>query len=268
MTKQDLQGRAAIVTGAAGGIGQAIAKELVARGARVTIADLRESEGASAAAALAGDRAAARFQRLDVRDEASWRAVVAGTVEAFGGFDILVGNAGVEMTTTIADCEPDALRALFDVNVSGVLLGLQAAFRAMRPGGLAGRGGVVVNVGSLASQTALPLTGPYAASKSAVERLTKIGAVEAGRFGYGVRVNCVHPGFVPTTLSAESVDAAVALGAFADRAAHAAFVTEQTPLGRLGAPEDVAEAVAFLCSDSAAFVTGASLAVTGGLALA
>ncbi len=185
-----------------------------------------------------------------------------------GGLDILVNNAGVEITTLIADADPAAFRRLCDVNLTGTLLGMKAAFNAMRPGGAAGRGGVVINVSSTAAQTAFPSTGPYAATKAGVERLTKIGAVEAGRLGYGVRVNCVYPGFVATALSAGSAARAVEMGLFPSIEALQAFLIDQTPLGRLGAPEDVAETVAFLCSDGASFVTGIGVPVAGGMGVA
>jgi NAD(P)-dependent dehydrogenase (short-subunit alcohol dehydrogenase family) len=135
----------------------------------------------------------------------------------------------------------------------------------MRPDGSAGNGGVVINVSSTAAQTAFPSTGPYAATKAGVERLTKIGAVEAGRLGYGVRVNCVYPGFVATSLSAASAQKTIELGLFPSAEALEGFLKEQTPLGRLGTPDDVAETVAFLCTDAAAFVTGVGVPVAGGM---
>jgi NAD(P)-dependent dehydrogenase (short-subunit alcohol dehydrogenase family) len=146
-----------------------------------------------------------------------------------------------------------------------VLLGMKCAFNAMRPDGSAGNGGVVINVSSTAAQTAFPSTGPYAATKAGVERLTKIGAVEAGRLGYGVRVNCVYPGFVATSLSAASAQKTIELGLFPSAEALEGFLKEQTPLGRLGTPDDVAETVAFLCTDAAAFVTGVGVPVAGGM---
>lgn len=258
-------GRTAIVTGAARGIGAAIATRLSAAGARVVIADILVEEGRATAAALASSGRDAFFLRLDVSDASSWDETVAGAIGATGGFDILVNNAGVEITTLIADADPAEFRRLCDVNLTGTLLGMKTAFNAMRPGGAAGRGGVVINVSSTAAQTAFPSTGPYAATKAGVERLTKIGAVEAGRLGYGVRVNCVYPGFVATALSAGSAAKAVEMGLFPDVETLGAFLVEQTPLGRLGTVEDVAETVAFLASDAAAFVTGVGVPVAGGM---
>lgn len=260
-----LAGRTALVTGAARGIGAAIAQTLAQWGASVVIADVLETEGKKTAARLSAEGLEARFVHLDVTDELSWEAAVFDTLGDNGRLDIVVNNAGTEITTLIADADAKAFSRLCDVNLTGVLLGMKTAFNTMRPGGAAGHGGVVVNVSSTAAQTAFPATGPYAATKAGVERLTKIGAVEAGRLGYGVRVNCVYPGFIATELSAESARKAVAMGLFPDAAAVQAFVAEQTPLGRLGMPEDVAGTVAFLCSDTAAFLTGVGVQVSGGM---
>lgn len=258
-------GRVALVTGAARGIGAAIATRLGQDGANVVIADVLKEEGERTASRLRQQGIEASFVHLDVTDEASWQGALRETLAACGGFDILVNNAGIEVTSLIADADPADFRRLCDVNLTGVLLGMKTAFNAMRPEGPAGHGGVVINVSSTAAQTAFPATGPYAATKAGVERLTKIGAVEAGRLGYGVRVNCVYPGFVATSLSAASASKAIALGLFPDAETLEAFLTEQTPLGRLGTPEDVAETVAFLCTDRAAFVTGVGVPVAGGM---
>jgi NAD(P)-dependent dehydrogenase (short-subunit alcohol dehydrogenase family) len=259
--------RTALVTGAARGIGAAVARTLAIKGADVVVADVLEAEGHETAARLRAEGLRVRFVHLDVTDPLSWDAAVFETIEQTGGLDIVVNNAGIEVTSLIVDADPLTFRRLCDVNLTGVLLGMKSAFQAMRPGGAAGRGGAVVNIASTAAQSAFPTTGLYAATKSGVERLTKVGAVEAGKLGYGVRVNCVYPGFVTTALSAESARKVVAMGLFPDVESLQAFLLDQTPLGRLGTAQDVAETVAFLCSDAAGFVTGAGVPVSGGMGL-
>ena len=147
----DLTGRKALVTGAARGIGAAIAQALAAAGASVVIADVMEDNGRETAQALSATGAKADFVRLDVTDEASWVAAVEATVKSLGGFDLLVNNAGVEITALVADIEAADLRRMLDVNVVGTALGMKHAFRAMRPGGAAGKGGSIVNISSVAA---------------------------------------------------------------------------------------------------------------------
>lgn len=266
MTHASLENRTAIVTGAARGIGAAIAERLAAAGATVLIADILEEEGERTARRLRETGFQARYVYLDVTQDLSWEAAIFDAITATERFDILVNNAGVELTAPILETDAAALRRLFDVNVGGVCLGMKHAFDAMRPLGAAGEGGVIVNVSSIAAKCATPLSGPYAASKAAVEKLSTVGATEAARLGYGVRVNCVFPGFVQTDLSAASARTAIRMGLFPDQASFDAFVLNSTPLGRFGEARDVAEAVAFLCSDEAGFITGAGLSVAGGMA--
>jgi NAD(P)-dependent dehydrogenase (short-subunit alcohol dehydrogenase family) len=259
-----LSGRVALIAGGATGIGASIARTLGEKGAAIVIGDTRESEGGATVRALCRAGIDAQFVGLDVTDEQSWEAAIFETLAGCGGFDILVNHEGTEAASLIADADPAAFRRLCDVNLTGVLLGMKSAFNAMKPEGTAGNGGVVINVSSTAAQTAFPATGPYAATKAGVERLTRIGAVEARRLGYGVRVNCVYPGFVGTGPSDASAQKAVELGLFPSADALESFLQEQTPLGRLGTPDDVAETVAFLCTD-AAFVTGVGVPVAGGI---
>jgi NAD(P)-dependent dehydrogenase (short-subunit alcohol dehydrogenase family) len=182
----DLRGRKALVTGGARGLGAGMAVALAASGAAVMIGDVLEDEGRDTARALTTTGAQAAFVNLDVTDEASWLTAVSATHTAFGGFDILINNAGVEVTALVTEIEPDALRRMLDVNIVGTALGLKHAFRTMRPGGLAGQGGVVVNVSSVAATIAFPAIAGYSATKSAVDRLTRVAAMESGKLGYGV----------------------------------------------------------------------------------
>ncbi len=263
----DLTGRKALVTGGARGIGASIAQALAKAGAAVMIGDILAELGEQTAGAIAGTGAKAGFVPLDVRDDASWQAAVAATVEKLGGFDILVNNAGIEITSLVVDIDADALRRMLDVNIVGVGLGMKHAFRAMRPGGAAGKGGAVVNISSVAATIAFPSIAGYSATKSAVDRLTRVGAMEAGKLGYGVRVNCIYPGLIPTDMGMKLAGDVVAVGLWPTTDAAVGDVVGQTPLGRLGEVGDVADAAVFLCSDAARFITGAGLPVDGGMGM-
>lgn len=256
----DLAGRRALVTGGANGIGLAIATALAKAGASVMIGDVLEEEGQVAARSVNG-----HFVKLDVTSEADWEKAVPETVSVLGGYDILINNAGIEITALAIDCDAANLRKMLDVNVVGTALGIKHAFRAMKPGGAAGKGGAIVNVSSVAATIAFPAISGYSATKSAVDRLTRVAAVEAGKLGFGIRVNCIYPGLVPTAMGNRLAGDVAALGLFASPEAAVGEVIALTPSGRLGEVGDMADATVFLCSDAARFVTGAGLPVDGGM---
>ncbi len=263
----DVSGSKALVTGAARGLGAGMAEALAAAGAAVVVGDIDTEAGEQTAQALRDKGATASFVRLDVRDDASWQAAVAHTISELGGFDILINNAGVELTKLVVDTDADELRRMLDVNVVGTALGLKHAFRAMRPGGAAGAGGAVVNISSVAATIAFPGISGYSATKAGVDRLTRVAAMEAGKLGYGVRVNCVYPGLVPTEMGAKLAADVVALGLFPSIDEAIGAVVGLTPAGRLGEVADMADAVVFLASDAARFITGAGLPVDGGMGM-
>src|ERR1700738_5011956 len=144
MSVYDLTGRKALVTGGARGLGAGMAEALARAGAAVVIGDIREDLGQATAAGLEKSGAPAAFFPLDITDDASWEQAISATISELGGLDILVNNAGVEITSLIVDLNPDDIRKMLEVNVLGTSLGIKHAFRAMRPGGPAGRGGAVV----------------------------------------------------------------------------------------------------------------------------
>jgi NAD(P)-dependent dehydrogenase (short-subunit alcohol dehydrogenase family) len=268
MSGIDLSGRVALVTGGAQGLGEGMARALAAAGAAVMIGDLQEELAATTAASISADGVGkALSTRLDVTDEASWEAAVAETVSQLGGLDVLVNNAGVEITSLAVDVKPQDLETMLRVNVLGTALGVKHGLRAMRPEGAAGNGGSIVNIASVAATIAFPGISGYSATKSAVDRLTKVAAQESGTFGYGVRVNCVYPGLVPTAMGVGLAQDMVGLGLAEDLDGAVGLVVGRTPLGRLGEVSDMADAVVFLASDQSRFITGAGLPVDGGMGM-
>jgi 3alpha(or 20beta)-hydroxysteroid dehydrogenase len=267
MSVGDLHGRKALVTGGARGLGAGMAEALARAGAAVAIGDIREDLGTATAAALAESGATAHFVPLDVTDEASWETAINSTIEVLGGLDIVVNNAGVEISELVIDLTPESLRRMLEVNVLGVALGIKHAFRAMRPGGPAGKGGAVINVASVAATIAFPGIAGYSATKSAVDRLTRVAAMEAGKLGYGVRVNCIYPGLVPTEMGMQLAVDMERLGLFPSPQAAVEAVVGLTPLGRLGEVSDMADVLVFLASDAARFITGAGIPVDGGMGM-
>ena len=267
MTVYDLTGRKALVTGGARGLGEGMALALARAGAAVVVGDIREDLGKECAGALRASGAAADFVPLDVTSDESWERAVPEAISHLGGLDIVVNNAGVEITSLLADLDAEDARRMLEVNVLGTALGIKHAFRAMRPGGPAGQGGAIVNVASVAATIAFPGIAVYSATKSAVDRLTRVAAMEAGKLGYGVRVNTVYPGLVPTEMGNQLAQDMADVGLFPSAQEAVAAVIGLTPAGRLGEVADMADAVVFLASDGARFITGAGLPIDGGMGM-
>ncbi len=264
MTDLDLTGRKALITGGAQGLGEGMAHALAAAGAKVVIADLQDDLGPKVAESLGEGHG---FVHLDTTDDANWEAAIAEATSLLGGLDILVNNAGIEITSLIVDLDPAAVRKQLEVNLLGTALGLKHAFLTMRPGGAAGNGGVVINVASVAATIAFPGISVYSATKSGVDRLTRVAAMESGKLGYGVRVNCIYPGLVPTAMGAGLANDVAQIGLFGSPEEAVGAVIELTPSGRLGAVEDMADAVVFLASDASRFINGVGLPVDGGMGM-
>jgi NAD(P)-dependent dehydrogenase (short-subunit alcohol dehydrogenase family) len=242
----ELEGKVALVTGAARGQGRAIARRLAASGARIIAGDVLATELAGLQAEL-GDRVVTAS--LDVRDRQSWDTLIDQGISAFDHLDILVNNAGVLHTAPLEEETPEGFADLWRVNCLGPFHGIQAVIPHLKRAG----GGAIVNTLSTAALTVWTLHGAYVASKWAHRGLTKVAALELAP--YGIRVNAVAPGPIATPM---------VLG---DDEPGARERLSRTPLGRIGEPEDIAEAVLFLVSDAAAFVTGAELTVDGGQTL-
>jgi 3alpha(or 20beta)-hydroxysteroid dehydrogenase len=267
MSVYDLTGRKALVTGGARGLGEGMAQALARAGAAVVVGDIREDLGKECADALRASGAAADFVPLDVTSEESWERAVPEAISRLGGLDILINNAGVEITSLLADLAAEDARRMLEVNVLGTALGIKHGFLAMRPGGPAGQGGAIVNVASVAATIAFPGIAVYSATKSAVDRLTRVAAMEAGKLGYGVRVNTVYPGLVPTEMGNQLAQDMADVGLFPSAQEAVAAVVGLTPAGRLGEVADMADAVVFLASDGARFITGAGLPIDGGMGM-
>ena len=246
----------ALVTGAASGIGRATALALAEPGPgraahAVVVADVDEAGGLETVRLLEEAGATARFAACDVADEDAVAAAVHTATEAFGRLDVLVNNAGVEGPVMPVHAQPPVeWRRVFEVNVHGVFYGVRHALPHM----LAAGRGVIVNVASVAGLNAFPMHAAYAASKHAVVGLTRTVALEAARSG--VRVNAVCPGFTDTPMVAEGVGK---MGQTEEQ------LVKRIPARRLGRPDEVAAAVAYLCSDAAAYVTGQTLVIDGGI---
>jgi NAD(P)-dependent dehydrogenase (short-subunit alcohol dehydrogenase family) len=241
-----------------------MARALAAAGASVVIADVQDDLGPKVAESL---DTMGGFVHLDVTDDAGWESAIAQATARLGGLDILVNNAGIEITSLLVDLDAAAARKMLEVNLLGTALGLKHAFRTMRPGGPGGQGGVVINVASVAATIAFPGIGVYSATKSGVDRLTRIAAAESGRLGYGVRVNCIYPGLVPTAMGAGLANDVARIGLFGSPEEAVGAVVGLTPSGRLGEVTDMASAVVFLASDAASFINGIGLPVDGGMGM-
>lgn len=251
----ELTGRVALVTGASRGIGAAAARALAAAGALVAVTDLHSPD---AIAAEIGGLSRAQ----DVTSEDDWSAVMDWLANDAGGLDILVNNAGIFMMKALVDTSLEEWRRLHAVNVEGVFLGTRAAIPllAARASNWAG-GTAIVNLSSMAGLVGSPRIAAYNASKGAVRLFTKGAAMELAPSG--IRVNSVHPGVIETAMGQEVIDgfsALAGLGANEGRA----MVDQSTPLGRMGQPGNVADAIVFLASDRAAYMTGAEIVIDGG----
>lgn len=253
-----LDGKVALVTGGARGIGAEVAEALAQAGAAVMVTDILDSVGQQTVERIRKAGGKAAFHHHDVTVEAEWEAAIAATQKELGGFDILVNNAGIETAALLTQCELADFRKLMDVNVNGVFLGLKHAVRVLKPGSS------IVNLSSVAGLIGTTGHIAYHASKGAVRLMAKAAAVECAQLGLGIRINSVHPAIVDTEMGTNFIkhfvdlklapDYATAEGAF--KAAH--------PLGGFGKPADVASAVIYLSSEAGRWITGTELVLDGG----
>ncbi|MGQ0619600.1 MAG: glucose 1-dehydrogenase [Panacagrimonas sp.] len=258
-----LDGKVAIVTGGARGIGAEMCRALASAGASVLVTDVLD-EGRATAEALRASGARAEFLKQDVTIEEQWETIVASAVQKFGGLDVLVNNAGIERMQFITDTTVEEFRRIQDVNVTGVFLGCKHAVKAMRPGGSAGRGGSIINLSSIAGITGIIALGAYNASKGAVRLLTKSVAVECAQLKIGVRCNSIHPGLIQTAMGQHFLQNFVDLKLVPDVATAEAGFMASIPMGSWGAPRDIAAGALYLASDASRYMTGSELVIDGG----
>lgn len=251
-----LEGRRALVTGAGSGIGKAIVAALAGAGARVFVTDLNFDAAANVARTVGGGALSAR---LDVTDAAETAKVFDEAWARLGGLDIVCANAGISTMNWVVDLTEAEWDANMDVNAKGVFLTNQAAVRRWRQ---LNRPGVIVNTASLAAKIGAPLLAHYSASKFAVLGFTQALAREVSK--HGIRVNCVCPGFVRTSMQEREIAWEAKLRGMTPEAVRAEYVS-LTPLGRIEEPEDVADIVLFLASDLSRFLTGEAVNASGGV---
>lgn len=247
-----LDGKVAIITGAARGMGAATARLFVQAGAKVAIADVLDDPGQALAAELdAENKGAARFYHLDVTSEESWALTVRAVEADLGPVDVLVNNAGVLLFKGLLETSAEDYRRVIDINLVGEFLGI----KAVAPGMIARGGGAIVNISSVDGMKGANSLAAYASSKWGVRGLTKVAAMELGH--RGIRVNSVHPGGVDTAMTNyEGVPREKVSERF-----------QNIPLQRVGAPEEVARATLFLASDEASYMAGSEIVVDGGMVL-
>lgn len=247
-----LQGKVALVTGGAAGLGEAIARRFAAESAAVMVGDIKATQGQAIASATGGT-----FLRLDVTQEDDWTSALAAIDAHHGRLDILVNNAGITTVGSVEALSLAEFRRMLDIDLVGVFLGLKHAPELMRRGGA----GSIVNMGSMCALRAQADLAGYNAAKAAVTHLTRSAALHYAAQGYGIRCNSVHPGIIQTAM----IDKVLAQ--MDDGGAMFAGWVAGHPIGRLGRPEEVAALVLHLASDESGFTTGAAFAIDGGASL-
>ncbi len=243
-----LQGKVALITGAARGQGEAEARLFVEEGAQVVLGDMRDDLGKPVAESLGS---AATYMNLDVSREESWADFCAGALEAFGKIDVLVNNAGILKLSSIAETSVDDYMEVIQVNQVGVFLGMKAVLAPMTEAG----GGSIVNISSVGGLVGVPGMVSYVSSKFAVRGMTKTAALEFGALG--IRVNSVHPGAVDTPMIAPS--------GTGGPAADVSNIRNGLPLQRISDAAEIAKLVAFLASDESSYCTGSEFTADGGM---
>lgn len=243
-----LEGKVALVTGAALGMGRAHARLFANEGAKVIVTDVNEEAGRENVATINSDGGEAIFLKQDVAKEDDWKQVVNHSIETYGKVDILVNNAGILLSKSLEDTSADEWDLVMNINLKGVFLGCREIIPAMKKAG----GGSIVNISSIYGLIGAPDCAAYEASKGGVRLLTKAAAVDLIK--HNIRVNSIHPGMIKTEMTKGLADIPEA----------AAAIAAKVLIGRMAEPEEVSKAVLFLASDESSYVHGSELVVDGG----
>ncbi len=260
-----VQGKVALVTGGASGIGAGCARKLAQEGARVMVTDIDAALGQEVVAGIIRAGGSAAFLRHDVTQEDQWQKVIADVVARWSKLDILVNNAGVGMGGPITEMSLEDWRRQTAINLDGVFLGTKHAARAMRE---SKDYCAIVNMSSVAGFNGAPMLAGYCATKGGVRLFTKACALEFAQLGYRIRVNSVHPGIIDTPIWTKIPAGGAQLDPNAPRPNAMdpnALAAMATPIKRAGTPEDIANGVLYLASDAASYVTGTELIIDGGM---
>jgi len=261
-----LDGKTALISGAARGIGAETARKMAAAGAGVVIGDVLAERVRETAREITAAGGKALALSLDVTAEDSWAAAVAQTTKQFGKLDILVNNAGIFLGKDLMDATLDEWNRLVAINMTGVWLGTKACAPALAEAGKSSRhGSAIVNLASVAGLVGSQLDPLYSMSKGGVTLFTKSAALAFGRKGWRIRVNSIHPGVIETDMGAQTFASRARQAGSNDVEGARNIAMRQHPIGRLGAAEDIALGIVFLASDDAGFMTGAGMVVDGGL---
>ncbi|OUI87352.1 glucose 1-dehydrogenase [Acetobacter tropicalis] len=247
-----VDGKVAIVSGAALGIGKAAALLLAQEGASVIVGDINKEEGQKTVSEIEGKGGKALFALLDVRKEEDWKSVIEGALSRFGRLDIMVNNAGIAYSGSVESTTLEDWRRVQSINLDGVFLGTKYAIEGIRQHGA---GGSIINLSSIEGLIGDPELAAYNASKGGVRIFTKSSALHCAKAGYKIRVNSVHPGYIWTPMVAGLTQE--------DEAARKRLV-DLHPIGHLGEPDDIAYGILYLASDESKFVTGSELVIDGG----
>lgn len=250
-----LEGKIAIVTGAANGIGEASARALAREGASVILTDIRD-EGEIVAASIRDSHGQSIFLHQDVTDESRWADVIRTTIDRFGRIDALINNAGVARSAPPEEETLENWRLIMRTNLESVFLGTKYAIRAMKAQNP--KGGSIVNLSSNMGMVGGPNLGAYSASKGGVRLYTKSAALSCAKAGLNIRINSIHPGIVRTPMVENALDR------MRDPGEQRRAMIALHPIGRLGEPEEIAGGVLYLVSDESRFVTGSELVIDGG----